>query len=89
MIIGLHKHAIIEKKALRRQLKPSDFIAIELVYNDPRVSIFTMLKDTPHFEFGAKGRRQAPIFFVAEPSRLKLRLLDLHGYRLAIQGNVC
>lgn len=89
MIIGLHKHAIIERKARRRALKPSDFIALELVYNDPRVSIFTMLKNTPHYEFGASGRKQAPIFFVAEPSRLKLRVLDLRGYRLAIQGNVC
>jgi hypothetical protein len=89
MIIGLHKHAVIEKKARRRTLKPSDFMALELVYNDPRLSIFTMLKDTPHFEVAGSGRRQAPIFFVAEPSRLKLRLLHLHGFRLEIRGNVC
>jgi hypothetical protein len=89
MIIGLHKHAVIERKARSKTLKGSDFMALELVYNDPRVSIFTMLKNTPHFEFGAGGRKQAPIFFVAEPSRLKLRVLDLHEYRLAIQGNVC
>jgi hypothetical protein len=89
MIIGLNKHAVIEKKAARGTLKPSDFMALELVYNDPRLSIFTMLKGTPHFEVAGPGRRQAPIFFVSEPSRLKMRVLDMRGYRLAIRGHEC
>ena len=48
------------------------------------MSVFTMLKDTLHFEIAARSRLQAPIFFVAEPSRLKLRLLNMAGYRLSI-----
>jgi len=86
MIVGLHKHKIIERKAGKGTLSPSDFLALELVFNDPRVSIFTMLKDTPHFEIAASGRKQAPVFFVTESAGLRLHMADLAEYRLVVQG---
>jgi hypothetical protein len=86
MIIGLHKKAVIERKVRQKRLTARDFMVVRLVYNDPRISVFTMLKDTPHFEIAGRSRRQAPIFFVAEPSRLKMHVLDLAGYRLSIRG---
>jgi hypothetical protein len=89
MIIGLHKHAVIEKKARLGRLRTSDFMALELVYNDPGLSVFTMLKGTPHFEVAGSCRRQAPIFFVSEPSRLKLHVMKLYGHRLIITGKEC
>ncbi|MFA6385009.1 MAG: hypothetical protein WCY10_06565 [Candidatus Omnitrophota bacterium] len=84
MIVGLHKHEIIERKARNGTLVPSDFLALELVYNDPRLSVFTMLKGTPHFEIAGRSRKEAPVFFVTEPSRLKLHIVDLAGYRLVV-----
>ena len=85
MIIGLHKHEVIERKAVKGTLSPADFLALELVYNDPRLSVFTMLKDTPHFEIADRSRKEAAVFFVAEPSRLKLHMVDLSGYKIAVQ----
>jgi hypothetical protein len=86
MIIGLHKRGVIERKARQGTLVSSDFLALELVYNDPRLSVFTMLAGTPHFEIAARSRKQAPVFFVTEPSRLKLHMVDLAGYLLADPG---
>jgi hypothetical protein len=85
MIIGLHKHEILERKAGDGTLGPADFLALKLTYNDPRLSVFTMLKGTVHFEISERSRKEAAIFFVAEPSRLKLHEVDLSGYRLAVQ----
>lgn len=84
MIIGLHKYEIMRFRADRGTLAASDFMALTLKYNDPAVSIFTMLKDTVHFEIAAAGRRQAPVFFVTEPSRLRLCPARLPGYRLEL-----
>jgi len=87
MIIGLHKYEIMRFRADTGTLSASDFMALRLVYNDPLLSIFTMLRDTPHFEIAACGRKQAPVFFVTEPSRLKLCSARIPGYRLALEGN--
>jgi hypothetical protein len=84
MIIGLHKHSVIERKARSQELTEHDFMAFELVYNNPSLSIFTMLKDTVHFEISSRTRKQAPIFFVTEPSRLKLHMLKVPAYRLEV-----
>jgi len=84
LIIGLHKHAVIERKAGMKKLSSNDFMALELVFNDPRLSIFTMLKGTVHFEVASKAGEQTPIFFVSEPSRLKLDFLSLSGYKITI-----
>jgi hypothetical protein len=86
MIIGLHKNAVIERKARQGTLSCADFLALELVYNDPRLSVFTMLKGTLHFEIAARSRKEAAVFFVTEPSQLKLHMADLSGYSLVVQG---
>jgi len=59
-------------------------MALKLKYNHPVLSIFTMLKGTPHFEVAGRGRKEAPVFFVTEPSRLKLCSVRLAGYRLEL-----
>lgn len=88
MVIGLHKHRLLEEKAKNKKLIKDDFIFLRLRYNDPKTSIFTMLKDTPHCEFILPGDGPTPIFFVAEPGRLKMRVLKLDGYKfIAIPGS--
>ncbi len=86
MIIGLYKRHVIERKAAAGRLKEKDFLALELVFNDPRVSIFTMLKGTPHFEITAGGKKKQPVFFVTEPSDLELDYLDLKDYEVEVNG---
>jgi len=87
MIIGLHKYEIMRFRADTGTLTESDFMALTLKYNDPAVSIFTMLRDTVHFEIAARGRRQSPVFFVTEPSRLRLCPARLPGYRFELAQN--
>jgi hypothetical protein len=83
IVIGLHKHALLEKKARQQILSQDDFIFLRLKYNDPKTCIFTMLKDTVHCELTFPGEGRSPIFFVTEPSRLKMRHLKLNGYKFS------
>jgi hypothetical protein len=85
MIIGLHKHEVLEQKIARGTLTCKDLLAIRLRFNDPQVSIFTMLKGTPHCEITTHDRRPAPIFFVTEPSRLPMRMVKRRGYRFLVK----
>ena len=84
LVMGLHKHAVLEKKAENMELTERDFILLCMKYNDCRTSIFVMLKGTPHCEVSAPGTGKPPIFFVTEPSKLKIDRLKLHGYRLVL-----
>jgi hypothetical protein len=84
IIIGLSKQAILKAKAGRGKLGSGDFMALRLKYNDPALSVFTMLKGTVHCEITSRGKRGGPVFFVAEPSRLKMDRLRLQGYRIQI-----
>lgn len=80
MVIGLHKHDTIERKAKKKQLTEKDFMLLQLKYNDGLASVFTMLKNTPHCEVTRKGRGKPPVFFVSEPSNLRMHYPDLGGY---------
>jgi hypothetical protein len=66
------------KQFPKKRLSTKDFIAIEAKYNDPDTSFFTMLKGTLHAEVTAAGKGQHPVFFVAEPSKLKDNKLKLN-----------
>lgn len=74
IVMALHKKKVIERKIKCGTVSAEDFIALRIPYNDPKISVFTMLKDTVHCEAtitAEKGRY--PIFFVSEPSRLKMQ----------------
>jgi hypothetical protein len=81
IVVGLNKHRFLEEKAKNGNLIKDDFIFLRLKYNDPKTCIFTMLKDTPHCELTLRENGPTPVFFVAEPSRLKMRILKLNGYK--------
>jgi hypothetical protein len=85
MVVCLHKNEVLAGKINNKQLCENDFIALRLKYNDPCVSIFSMLKGTAHFELAAKNRKQAPVFFVSEPSELKMHLVKMPGYEIALK----
>jgi hypothetical protein len=86
MVIGLDKYQGLRKKMKKRSLGPADFIALEMRYNHPQTSVFTMLKNTPHCELSAEGKDNGPVFFVAEPSRLKMRSARFNGYKFILQS---
>ena len=71
LIFALDKIEVFNKKLSKNLLSNKDFIAIEIVYNDPNLSFFTLLKKTVHCEVVKDEDKQHPVFFVAESSNLK------------------
>jgi len=84
LIIGLYNYKIIENKAKNDTLTTNDILALELVYNNPKLSLFTMLKGTPHCEITKEGLRKPPVFFVTEPTNLTWHILNIHKYHLKL-----
>jgi hypothetical protein len=84
LVVGLHKHKIIQNKIRKGVLSSKDFIVLDLKFNDPHTCVFTMLKDTPHCEITKKGFGNGPIFFVTEPTKMKTILFDLKNYNFSL-----
>jgi len=84
VIIALHKHKELEKLIEENSLSKADFLALEMVYNDPNLSFFTMLNGTPHCELTSLDRGPPPYFFVTEPSDLPWDPIDLNEYVLTL-----
>jgi hypothetical protein len=71
IVFALDKIDFFNKKLSKNLLTNKDFIAVEIVFNDPNLSFFTILKKTVHCEVVKDENKQHPIFFVAESSKLK------------------
>ncbi|MDR3113076.1 MAG: hypothetical protein LBU09_01735 [Endomicrobium sp.] len=71
LVLSFLKGAQFIKKFLSKKLGKKDLIAVELEFNNPRLSFFTMLKRSVHCEITDASKGQHPVFFVSEPSRLK------------------
>ena len=71
LVFALGKIDVFNKKLSKNLLSDKDFVAVEIVYNDPKTSFFTMLKKTVHCEVVKDEDKQHPVFFVAESSDLK------------------
>ena len=71
LVFALDKIDVFIKKLSKNLLSSKDFVAVEIVYNDPNLSFFTMLKKTVHCEVVKDEDKQHPVFFVAESSNLK------------------
>lgn len=84
IIIGLLKQKELARKLKKGLLGEEDFIALRFQHNDHKTCVFTMLRDTVHCEAVLPGPGQGPVFFVAEPSRLKLFSFETAGYKLEI-----
>jgi hypothetical protein len=85
IVMGLLKHKKLAEKLKKGELKAKDFIALVFEHNNHQTCIFTMLRDTVHCEVALPGKGQGPVFFVAEPSRLKLKSFRTKGYKLEIK----
>lgn len=84
LIVGLHKKDVFEAKAKKGILTNKDIIAIELEYNI-QTSIFTVLKDIPHCEVTVPGRKHCPIFFVIEPTNMKMDYVNIYDYKIYLR----
>ena len=85
LIIALHKDRALESKAKNNNLTSKDFLALRLRYNDPKTSVFTIFKNTPHCEVTIAGNHHMhPIFFVAEPNNFEMGFVKMHNYSLQL-----
>lgn len=84
LVVGLHPEPEFQKLASAGQLTADDIWALEMKFNDPRLSFFTMNGFTPHCEWTVPGPGPASLFFVTEPSHLGLRPIDMGEYRLTV-----
>jgi hypothetical protein len=85
LIIALSKKREFLKKYLTGKIADKDLLAIELKFNDPLLSFFTMLKNTVHCEITENKEGQHPVFFVSEPSHLKDNKLTAELYDIFLE----
>lgn len=86
LVLAFPRRALFERKLKAAKLNVKDFVAVELVYNDPALSAFTVLKNTVHTEVTTEGAGMHPVFFVAEPARLPTVKYALPGYSIELKG---
>jgi hypothetical protein len=67
-------------------LKQKYFAAVKLEFNRPKTAVFTILKDTVHCEITVPGKGQHPVFFVAEPSKMKSNKIKSRKYNFILRG---
>ena len=84
LVVGLHPEPEFQRLVSTGQLTTEDIWALEMRFNDPRLSFFTMNALTPHCEWTTPGPGPANVFFVTEPSRLGLHPRDMGDYVLRI-----
>ena len=82
LIVSLLKKNDFLKKFNSGSLNAKDLAAVEMEFNNPEFSFFTMLKNTVHCEITDNEKGQHPVFFVSEPSKLKDNKLSSKFYNI-------
>jgi hypothetical protein len=84
LVVGLHRADAFQELVSSGHLSVDDIWAIELKFNDPRLSFFTMNGFTPHCEWTIPGDSPANIFYVSEPRDLDVNHINMGDYELKI-----
>jgi hypothetical protein len=84
LIVALHGQAEFEQRALNQELDAADIWALEMAFNDPRLSFFTMNAFTPHCEWTTAEPGPASVFYVAEPAHMGIRPVTLGNYTISV-----
>jgi len=87
LILSTLKREAFNEKVEQGCLSEKDFLALEIEYNSPLVSIFTIVKDVVHCEVTIDGTVDAPIFYVTEPSQMKMHVYPCPGMSFSINSN--
>jgi hypothetical protein len=61
-----------------------DFVALRVKFNDPEVSYFVMLKDTPHGEVTVDEPGIPASFYVTEPRDIIIEKVNFGDYQLKV-----
>ena len=84
LIIALHSVEELHRLISTSQLTADDLLALDLTFNDPRLSFFTMNSFTPHCEWTVPGPGPANVFYVTEPNNLDMQPISLGEYTINI-----
>jgi hypothetical protein len=87
VVIALHPLKELTQKVKQGTLTPRDFVCLHIRFNDPEVSFFTMLANTPHGEAITRKEGRAPSFYVTEGRDLPSPNVDLGDYELSIASS--
>jgi hypothetical protein len=85
LVIALMQRAELIKKIENKTISSADFICLEVVWNDPNISFFTMLADIPHGETITAREGRPPSFYVTEGRFLPDDLIDFGNYELYVK----
>lgn len=88
LVVSYLKKDEFLKKYNDEKITNKDLLAIELEFNNPKLSFFTVLKQTVHCEVTQDKKGQHPIFFVAEPSMLVDNKISNDLYNFKIMENI-
>lgn len=86
LVFALDKIYTFSAKLRNETLTGKDFTALEIEYNNPNFSFFTVLKNTVHCEVVADQKKQHPVFFVTESSDLKNNKIVHKDIKFSIFG---
>jgi hypothetical protein len=86
IVIALMQRVELEKKIMDQSISPSDFICLEVVWNDPDLSFFTMLAGVPHGETITAREGRPPSFYVTEGRLLPNDLVDLGNFEISVNS---
>lgn len=79
LLVSYLTRSDLEDKMQKGTLSENDFICLDCVFNNPYLSFFTMIHDTPHGEC-AYGEGRATTFYVTEGSSLPLDKINIYDY---------
>ncbi len=84
LIVALCKRAVLLEKIKNHSLGAQDFVALRVKFNDPEVSFFVMLKDTPHGEVTVDVPGVLASFYVTEPRDIVTDKVNFGDYTLRV-----
>jgi hypothetical protein len=84
LLVGLHKAKEFQELVSTNGLTQDDILALDLKFNDPSLSFFTMNGFTPHCEWTTPGNGPASVFYVTEPRDLDANHIHMGDYTIKI-----
>lgn len=82
-----YNHLEIEKKIRIGILNEENFIVLNMPFNNPKISFFTVNKGFPHCEVTIGGCGVSPSFWVTEPANLPMNIVRLDQYVIEFEMN--
>ncbi|MBC8011192.1 MAG: hypothetical protein H7067_13985 [Burkholderiales bacterium] len=86
LVVALMRRPELAAKVAAGTLSAADFVCLNVKWNDPEVSFFTMLADVPHGEAITASEGRSPTFYVTEGRDLPNDLFDFGPYELAVRA---